>query len=132
MTWRIAAGALAALSLGTLADAKSPNLIGGWGGPHAGITFQGGLADVQFDCATGTIDVPVYPAKDGAFSARGTVRTGAPGPVRVGQIFRSEHATYDGRVVKGVMTLTVTLESGSAAGPFTLVQGAAPQLTRCL
>ena len=75
--------------------------------------------------------MPVLPAKDGAFSARGTVRAGAPGPVRVGQIFRSEHATYEGHVVKQVMTLTVTLESGSAAGPFTLVEGAAPDLTHC-
>ena len=119
------------LVLESLAAAKGPNLIGAWGGPHAGITFEGGLANVQFDCASGTIDVPVLPAKDGAFSARGTVRTGAPGPVRVGQIFRSEHATYEGHVVKQVMTLTVTLESGSAAGPFTLVEGAAPDLTHC-
>jgi hypothetical protein len=116
----------------TALPAKSPNLAGGWAGPHAAIVFQGGLADVQFDCASGTIDVPVFAAKDGAFSARGTYRAGKPGPVRVGQIFRSEPANYSGKLGKDVMTLIVTLEDGTALGPFTLTQGAAPQLTRCL
>jgi hypothetical protein len=121
------------LALGSSAgQAKTANLSGGWAGPHAAIAFQGGLADVQFDCASGTIDVPVYPAKDGAFSARGTYRAGKPGPMRVGQIFRSEPANYSGVLGKDVMTLTVTLEDGTAVGPFRLGRGAAPQLTRCL
>jgi hypothetical protein len=114
------------------AQAKTANLSGGWGGPHAAIVFQGGLADVQFDCASGSIDVPVYPAKDGAFTARGTYRAGSPGPVRVGQIFRSVPASFAGRVLKDVMTMSVTLEDGTAIGPFTLARGAAPQMTRCL
>jgi len=128
----LAAGAVFVLLSPGAAVAKSPNLIGAWGGPHAGIAFQGGLADVQFDCASGTIDVPVYPAKDGAFTARGTFRAGKPGPVRVGQIFRSEPASYAGHVAKNVMTITITLDDGTAVGPYTLTQGAAPQLTRCL
>lgn len=120
------------LSLGSAALAKSANLSGLWGGPHVGIAFQGGLADVRFDCASGTVDVPVYPAKDGAFEARGTYRQGAPGPVRVGQIFRSQPASYSGRVSKDAMTLNVMLEDGTMVGPFTLTRGAPPQLTRCL
>ena len=127
-----AAGAIILALVPAAAFAKGANLIGGWGGPHAGIAFQGGLADVQFDCASGTIDVPIYPAKDGAFAARGTFRAGKPGPVRVGQIFRSEPANYAGHVVEDVMTLTITLEDGTAVGPYTLARGAAPQLTRCL
>ena len=113
-------------------QAKPPNLVGPWGGPHVGIAFEGGLANVRFDCASGTIDVPVFPAKDGAFEARGTYRQGTPGPVRVGQIFRSQPATYAGKVTKDAMTLTVTMDDGTAAGPFNLTRGAAPQLTRCL
>ena len=129
--WLAAGGLFLALApIATLA--KTANLFGVWGGPHAGIAFQGGLAEVQFDCASGTIDIPVYPAKDGTFAARGTFRAGKPGPVRVGQIFRSEPANYSGQVVKNRMTLTVTLEDGSVVGPYTLIQGAAPQLTRCL
>jgi hypothetical protein len=102
------------------------------------VQFQGGLADVSFDCASGTIDNPVYPARDGAFSVKGTYRTGAPGPIKVGQYFRSRDAVYSGQIAKGqdkqpqVMTLFVALEDGTKLGPFTLTQGTPPQLTRCL
>ena len=115
------------------------HVIGQWGGPHVGIQLAGGLADVRFDCASGTMDEPLYPGPDGNFSIKGTYRTGAPGPVKVGQFFRSQSATYSGTVAgpaaKGeprTMTLNVTLEDESAIGPFTLTEGAPPQLTRCL
>lgn len=126
----IAAGLLAAAC--TTLDAKPAFLVGSWGGPHAGIRFEGGLASVEFDCASGTIDAPVYPAKDGSFTAKGSVRTGTGGPVRVGQIFKSQRAEYSGQVAKDMMTLRVMIEGGAAMGPFTLTQGAAPQLMRCL
>lgn len=107
-------------------------LAGGWGGPHIAVAFSGGLAEVRFDCAAGSVDEAVYPAKDGTFLAKGTYREGATGPVRVGQVFRAQPATYSGTVTEGVMTLNVELEDGSALGPFTLAMGAPPQLTRCL
>jgi hypothetical protein len=115
------------------------HLLGVWGGPHAGLAFQGGLAEVQFDCASGTIDDPITPAKDGSFSAKGTYRTGVGGPVKVGQFFKSQGAVYSGQIVKAaakgsaqVMTLNVALEDGTALGPFTLTEGTPPQITRCL
>lgn len=114
------------------------HIIGIWGGPHAGLEVQGGLADVQFDCASGTIDDPLYPAADGTFAVKGTYRTGAPGPIRVGEYFRSQPAVYSGQVTKPaaktaprVMTFKVALEDGTTLGPFTVQQGTPPQLTRC-
>ena len=94
--------AVAALSVSSCATPgnASDHLIGIWGGPHAGLSMQGGLADVQFDCASGTIDDPVYPAADGTFSVKGTYRTGAPGPIKVGQFFKSQNAMYSGQVTK--------------------------------
>jgi len=124
--------ALAAVSWAGTAFASSSFLIGTWGGEHAGIAFQGGLAEVKFDCAAGSIDEPVYPAKDGTFAARGTFRAGATGPVKIGQIFHSQPATYSGKVQKHVMTLSIELEDGTSTGPFTLNESAPPQLTRCL
>lgn len=130
--WLVAGGGLLAVTSAGV-EAKPPHLVGSWGGPHAAIAFEGGLAQVRFDCASGTIDAPVYPAKkSGSFEARGTYRAGTPGPVRVGQIYRSQPATYSGEVRKTVMTLRVVLEDGTVVGPFELAQGAAPQLTRCL
>lgn len=120
-----------AASCSTL-DAKPAYLVGGWGGPHAGLAFNGGLGDVQFDCASGSIDTLIFPAKDGSFEAKGTYREGSPGPVRVGQVFRTQPATYSGNVTNDVMTLSVELEDGATVGPFTLTLGGEPQLTRCL
>lgn len=111
---------------------QGPSTLAGlWGGEHVELTLEGGLGNVRFDCASGTIDQTISSA-DGPFKAEGTYRTGQAGPVRVGQIFRSQRATYSGTQAKGVMNLTVTLEDGEEVGPFTLRQGAAGQLTRCL
>lgn len=128
--WVAVASLLLSTSCATTVD-EPTYLVGAWGGPHAGIVFHV-IADVQFDCASGSIDVPVYPAEDGSFLVKGTYRAGSPGPVRVGQIFRSQAATYSGSVTEQAMTLKVELEDGSVLGPFNLVQGAPPQLTRCL
>ena len=52
----IAGAALLVAGCETLDNSKPQFLLGTWGGPHAGVDFQGGFADVQFDCAAGTID----------------------------------------------------------------------------
>ena len=134
--WTVAAIALSGCSS---VPGVPDHLLGVWGGHHAAIAFQGGLADVQFDCASGTVDDPITPAKDGSFSAKGTYRTGAAGPVKVGQFFKSQGAVYSGQIAKAaarggpqVMTLDVALEDGTALGPFTLTEGTPPQITPCL
>ena len=109
---------------------KDPFLFGLWGGPHLQLLFEGGIATAAFDCAGGTIDVPV--AGEGPFSAAGSYRAGQPGPVRVGQVFTSQRATYSGSVTKDQMNLTIVLEDQTVLGPFTLTKGAPGQLTRCL
>ena len=127
--WTLAAASVLLSGCATL-QGKPEHLVGLWGGPHAAVEFEGGLADVQFDCASGTFDDPI--GLKGKFMVNGTYRIGASGPVRVGQIFKSQPARYSGEVVEHVMTLNVALEDGTALGPFTLTEGAAPQLTRCL
>jgi hypothetical protein len=129
--WTLGAASVLLSGCATL-QGKPEHLIGVWGGPHAAVEFQGGLADVEFDCAAGTIDEPIVPGPDGKFMTKGTYRTGAAEPIRVGQIFKSQPARYSGAVAKTVMTLNVAIEDGTALGPFTLTEGAAPQLTRCL
>jgi hypothetical protein len=134
--WLAAAALLLPMSMS--AQARSDHLIGIWGGPHAGAEFEGGLADLMFDCASGTIDDVIYPARDGSFSVKGTYRIGAPGPVKVGEFFRSVDAVFSGQITRGatkksarIMTLNITLEDGKTLGPFTLSEGASPQISRC-
>ena len=111
---------------------KPTHLTGGWGGPHIGLLFEGGVATVQYDCASGTIDSAIFPGGDGRFTATGTHRPGQGGPVRVGQIFTSHRATYTGTETGDQMTLSVEVEGGDKLGPFTLTRDSPPQLTRCL
>lgn len=113
-------------------EQKPPYLTGMWGGPGIAASFQGAFGQVQFDCAMGSIDGLVMAAQGGPFSVNGNYRAGASGPIRVGDRFVSQTATYSGEVVKDVMTLSVKLEDGTLLGPFTLTLGAPPQLNRCL
>lgn len=106
-------------------------LSGQWGGPGIELVLEGGLGTVEFDCASGTIDKTI-PSAEGPFSAPGTYRTGQSGPIRVGQIFNSQRATYSGTSTKTDMTLLVKLEDGTPLGPFALKPGVPGTIDRCL
>ena len=106
-------------------------LSGQWGGPGINLVLEGGLGMVEYDCASGTIDQTI-PSAEGPFSVSGTYGTGQAGPIRVGQIFKSQRATYSGSAVKTDMNLLVKLEDGTELGPFTLKQGVPAQINRCL
>ena len=130
MKFRCALAAMAMLAGCAALPSKPTFLSGQWGGPQVGLLLEGGIGTVEFDCASGSIDTNLAAA--GAFSAVGTYRAGHGGPVRVGQIFTSQRATYSGSVTGDQMNLTVRLEDGATLGPFTLTRGAPGQLTRCL
>ncbi len=85
---------------------------------------------MEFDCASGTIDKTI--PFEGPFSVPGTYRTGQAGPIRVGQIFNSQRATYSGTATKTDMTLLVKLEDGTPLGPFALKQDVPGVINRCL
>ena len=106
-------------------------LSGQWGGPGINLVLEGGLGTVEYDCASGTIDQAI-PAGEGQFSVTGTHRAGQPGPVRVGQIFTAQRATYSGTAAGTDMTLSVKLEDGTELGPFALKQSVPGQINRCL
>ena len=127
----LAAAALLALA-GCETMQAPPDLAGQWGGRHVGLMFEGGLGKLEYDCASGTIDQHVIPGPDGRFTAAGTHVPGQGGPVRVGQIFTSHRATYQGQVTGDVMDLTVRLDNGTVIGPYRLTRGAQPIIFACL
>ena len=126
----LAAFALALAGCETIMPGLQPK-SGSWGGQNIAVVLEGGSGTVDFDCASGTIDEAIFPGDGGVFSVKGTYRTGQSGPIKVGQIFRSQAATYAGTIVKENMTLSVSLEDGTEVGPFTLREGAPPQINRC-
>ena len=113
---------LAAAGLSSCSAIPSPpsNLSGQWGGPHISLLLEGGLGQIEYDCASGTVDTVIYPDKEGHFTATGTHRTGQGGPVRVGQVFISHRAVYSGTVEKEKMTFAGKLEDGTVIGPFSM------------
>lgn len=120
------------LLAGCTALGQGPTTLNGqWGGQGINLMLEGGLGTIEYDCASGTIDQPI-PSAEGAFTVEGTHRTGQGGPVRVGQIFRAQRATYTGTHVKDQLMLNVKLEDGEVLGPFTLTKGAPAQINRCL
>ena len=60
--WMLGVVGLLVTACATL-EGRPQHLIGAWGGPHAGIEFEAGLADVLFDCASGTLDVTRFRLK---------------------------------------------------------------------
>jgi hypothetical protein len=112
--------------------AESRALMPGvWGGDHIRLVISRDRAQLEYDCATGTIDQPIIVDASGKFTAKGSHTPEHGGPRRNGQA-AAPRARYIGRVSADTMTLTVTLEAGAErVGVFTLRRGTDPLLTKC-
>lgn len=104
-----------------------------WGGQHMGLDVSASGAQIEYDCANGTIDQPMTLDSSGTFDLRGTHIRGHAGPDRQGESERGEPARYTGRVQDQTMTITVILtNSKEDVGTFTLTHGKPPRIRRCL
>jgi hypothetical protein len=133
----VAAGIGCALASPPQQEKKQKVLTGSWGGPHASLEVTGETARIEYDCAQGTIDGPIVLDREGRFEASGTHAPERGGPVREGQEDSSQPARYRGHVAGKTLTLTLILMgpdngSGKEVGTFTLTQGAAGRLFKCL
>lgn len=104
---------------------------GDWGGVHVGLTLTPEHGAISYDCAHGSLDVPVRRDRAGRFVATGVHVREHGGPVRVGEVPDSVPARYLGQVSGDRMVLRVIV-GPDTLGPFALERGAAPQLIRCL
>lgn len=131
---RIAIVVAAALSAGACAEpAAGPLGAGQWGGEHIGLVVSSSGASLEYDCAHGTIDVPIEIQDGGEFLAAGTHTFEHGGPVRDGEAPDTHPAEYRGRVSGSTMNLMVTLtDTTLTVGQFTLVRGGSPIVFKCL
>lgn len=106
-------------------------LTGAWGGEHIGLELSASGGVLEYDCAAGTIDEPLFLDGDGGFVARGTHSPGHGGPDRIDEPAPRFPAEYRGEVRGGEMTLTIRT-ADQVLGPFTLRRGAPANLLRCL
>ena len=103
---------------------------GVWGGDHARLTISDTAATIEFDCAHGTLDVPLFVDRTGRFDVGGIFVREHGGPIRVDEVLDQEPARYVGTVDGRTMILTVI--SSQPVGTFTLVLGQAARLVKCL
>jgi hypothetical protein len=108
-------------------------MTGTWGGDHVQMDVAKDGAKLEFDCAHGAIDEPLVVSRDGRFDLKGVFVRERGGPVRQGHEEKRLPARYAGRVDRKTMTLSIKLtETGQDIGTFTLTQGSAARLTKCL
>jgi hypothetical protein len=89
-----------------------------------------GGADLEFDCAHGTITEAV-PEADGTFSLKGTFTPERSGPAR-DDAPRAAGATYSGTIAGDTMTLRVVLAGNDQeAAHYVLVRGSAGNVRKC-
>ncbi len=105
---------------------------GVWGGPHVRLQVNADGAEIEYDCAQGTLTGPLALDAAGRFSVTGTHAAEHGGPVRLGEEPSSQPARYTGSVQGQTLTLTVTLVDGQQQiGTFILTQGHESRLFKC-
>ena len=101
-----------------------------WGGDHVRLTVTRSGAELEFDCAAGTITETV-PETDGAFSLTGTFTPERSGPSRDDRS-RTAAATFSGTIERDTLTLHIVLKGQDREiGPYVLSRGAAGTLRKC-
>lgn len=104
-----------------------------WGGEHALLTIDYDSAHLEYDCATGNMELPVVIGQDGRFSATGRHVLEHGGPIRIGEQVTPRPARYEGSVAGGRMKFTVTLlDSATVIGPFEVQRGRTARVFKCL
>ena len=102
-----------------------------WGGDHVRMDVTQGGAELEFDCATGTIAEAV-PERDGAFTLKGTFTPQHSGPSRDDNASRAASATYSGTINGDTMTLRLVLAGNDQElAHYVLVRGSAGKLMKC-
>ena len=127
--------ALLVVPVGSAANAPSAQADGEganvWGGDHVRIELHKTGADLDFDCATGTIDQPLALPSEGKFQVRGTYTQERGGPVKKDGN-KAVPATYVGTVKNGTMHLQIVLQDNNATvGTYDLVRGQLGHVFKC-
>ncbi len=107
----------------------APNNV--WGGEHVEMEFTKDGANLDFDCATGTIGQPISPDSNGKFQVSGTYTREMPGPTpRNGR--PASAAVYSGTIRGNTMQLEVILaDSKESVGVFQLAKGSSGRVMKC-
>jgi len=127
-------GLIGSLTAVSLAGTKKPKYMrdGNWGGPHIQMSVNNGSAQIEYDCANGTITGPLKIDGRGRFDLRGRHKVERGGPTRIDEEAGGEPAKYTGWTDGKKMKLTITLvNSKTEIGAFELTRGEAGRVFKC-
>ena len=106
---------------------------GTWGGNHISMEVTEEGAQVEYDCAHGTISEPIKVDGQGKFSAKGTHVKQRGGPVRLGSEEKAEPVIYSGTTDGKTATITITNSATEEViGTFSLTLGKRSRIVKCL
>ena len=117
---------------GPAASTKAvPN--GVWGGEHIRMEVNDSGADIEFDCARGSISQRLELDDTGRFKVQGVYMAETPAPAAVGGGLTAPgvKATYTGTLGGSSLRLEVFIEGQDMPRTFDLVQGDQGHLAKC-
>ena len=107
-------------------------ITGEWSGKHITLKITEQGADVEYDCAHGTIIQKIILDKKNRFSVSGIYAEERGGPVRADSPPENIPVKFTGQVNGKKMTLTVKRkDNNKLIGTFTLFYGQQPSLVKC-
>ena len=109
------------------ADALLPGV---WGGNHIRFEVTDGGANIEYDCARGTVRGRILVDAAGRFNVSGTHYAEHGGPVREGEGSNGQPVRLTGRVGGSLMSLTVT-RGREKIGTYSLTRDSAGRVFKC-
>jgi hypothetical protein len=106
---------------------------GVWGGEHIRMEVNDSGADIEFDCARGSISQRLELDDKGRFKAQGFYMAETPAPAAVdgGLTASGVKATFTGTLSGSSLRLEVFIEGQDMPRTFDLVQGDQGHLAKC-
>ncbi len=119
--------------IGCTSSISQIDLAGNWGGEHISLTVLDSTANLEFDCAHGTIDEPISIDTEGNFEVTGIYVIEHGGPIRIDETLEKYPSLYKGRIEGEKMTLILILkDTETEIDTFWLTRGAEPIIYKCL
>ncbi len=103
-----------------------------WGGDHVALTVDSMKGFIEFDCAHGTLPVPIALDR-GEFDVTGVFVQEHGGPIREDEPLLQQPMRYTGAISGQSMTLRVrSVDGRQSFGDFALTLGSRGRLLKCL
>jgi hypothetical protein len=119
--------------IGCTSSISQIDLAGTWGGEHISLTILDSTANLEYDCAYGTIDEPICTDAEGNFEVTGIHVFEHGGPIRIDETLKKYPALYEGHIDGEKMTLILILkDTKTEVDTFWLRRGAEPIIYKCL